>query len=64
MQTSTKRTLKYISENLKHNKRLFLILSFLMGIGLIMASGSVSAASHLRTGNDMRDIFEGTAVLV
>ena len=63
MQTSTKRTLKYISENLKHNKRLFLILSFLMGIGLIMASGSVSAASHLRTGNDMRDIFEGTAVI-
>ena len=63
MQTSTKRTLKYISENLKHNKRLFLILSFLMGIGLIMASGSVSAASHLRTGNNMRDIFEGTAVI-
>ena len=63
MQTSTKRTLKYISENLKHNKRLFLILSFLMGIGLIMASGSVSAASHLRAENNMRDIFEGTAVI-
>ena len=33
MQTSPKQTFKYMSENIKHNRRLFLILSFLMGIG-------------------------------
>ena len=61
MQTSPKQTFKYMSENIKHNRRLFLILSFLMGIGLIMASGCISATSHLKSASNLRDIFAGIA---
>lgn len=63
MQTSSKQTFKYMSENIKHNRRLFLILSFLMGIGLIMASGCISATSHFKSVSNMRDIFAGIAVV-
>lgn len=63
MQTSSKQTFKYMSENIKHNRRLFPILSFLMGIGLIMASGCISATSHFKSVSNMRDIFAGIAVV-
>lgn len=48
MQTLTNRNVNYMLKNISHNRRLFIILSVFMGIGLLVASLCLTVTAHCK----------------
>lgn len=68
MQTLTNRNVKYMLKNINCNKRLFIILSIFMGIGLLMTALCLTVAAHCEMTENMESggtayVFEGLSVV-